>query len=188
MEAVMSYSMTGSIGVTVAAMTVVLGSAQAQREPFCVDLVAETVSSVGRVCVTERGDSLFVRFESDGAWRLVETHLAIAPSVDEIPQGAGRHPIMGRFPYKTTHSRGVSEFAYGISNADAPRGSTGLLVIAAHAEVVRGGQNEGAWGKGLAFTDGGIPATYFVYQRSDSSLSAASYRRQRARVSPQRPG
>ncbi len=179
----MGYSLTGTIGASVAAMTVVLGGAREEPAPLCVELVAETVPSVGRVCVTERGDSLFVRFVSDGAWRLVETHLAIAPSLEGIPQSARQHPIMGRFPYKTSHGRGVSEFEYAVSNTDAPRESTSLI-IAAHAEVERGGQNEGAWGKGLAFTDGGIPASYFVYQRSDSSLSAASHRRQRASISP----
>jgi len=155
----------GVAGVTLAG---VVGVPQAAQRALCVELTAETALSVGRVCVTERADSLFVRFESNDTWRLVETQLAVAASLEGVPRGGAGHPVLGRFPYKGLHGRGVPDFVYGIANANAPRGPSGSLVIAARAEVARGEQSEGAWAKGLSFTDAGPPATYFIYQRPGS--------------------
>jgi hypothetical protein len=164
----MSHELVRRLGVAGVTLAAVVGVPQAAQRALCVELIAETALSVGRVCVTERADSLFVRFESSDTWRLVETQLAVAASLEGVPRGGAGHPILGRFPYKGLHGRGVSAFVYGIANASAPRGPTGSLVIAARAEVARGEQSEGAWAKGLSFTDAGPPATYFIYQRSGS--------------------
>lgn len=165
----MSYSRSGTISASIAALTVVVSGLPAAGQPACAELVAEKTLSVGRVCVTERADSLFVRFESAGAWRLAETHLAIAASLEGIPLAGGRQPILGRFPYKDSHVPRVTEFVYAVPMGVPPGGSGGTLVIAAHATVVGEGREEGAWAKGPAFATEGNPATYFLYRRSQSA-------------------
>jgi hypothetical protein len=180
----MRSRLPGLISVSAALASAVAGPPAARQTAGCVDLVAETVPVVGRVCVTEAADSVFVRFVLDGGWRLAETHVAVAPSLDSLPKGGGGHPILGRFPHKATHGRDLSEFVYAIASAGLTRGPDGSLVVAAHAEILRGDQNEGAWAKGQAFTDGGGPATYFIYRRPGTTAMPAVDAIQRRQLPP----
>jgi len=138
---------------------------------LCVELVAEKTLPVGRVCVTERSDTLFVRFEAAANWRLIETQLAVASALEGIPLAGGRQPILGRFPYKDKNLRNLTAFAYAVPFKDFPTLAADTLVVAAHASVVADGMEEGAWAKGPAFAGEGNPATYFVYRRSGSRSS-----------------
>jgi len=151
----------------------------------CVELVAEKTLSVGRICVTERSDTLFVRFEATADWRLTETQLAVASDLEGIPLAGGRQPILGRFPYKDKNLRNLAAFGYAIPFSALPTPLPDTLVIAAHASVVADGMEEGAWAKGPGFAGEGNPATYFVYRRSgsgsgDRSLAPGSSRMTRA--------
>jgi hypothetical protein len=127
-------------------------------------LVVEKTQTVGEVCAEERNDTLFVRYRTDGSWRLVETHLAVAGSREGIPLAGGQHPVLGRFPFKDAHVPAVPEFVYALPTQDLP--ADGELVIAAHATVARPGAEEGAWAAGAPFAGEGNPGTYFRYRRS----------------------
>jgi len=176
----MRHARCGAICASVTAFGLVVNELPADDE-HCVDLVAERTLVVGRVCVTERSDTLFVRFEAEGNWRLTETHLAVSSDLEGIPLAGGRQPILGRFPYKDAHVPGVAAFAIAIPTKDRPGISGTTLIVAAHASVVRDGAEEGAWAKGSVFAPEGNPATYFLYRRSGAGrlgLSVGDFTRQ----------
>lgn len=135
----------------------------ASAPPVCTELVAEKTVVVGQVCVDEAADTLIVRFVAAEGWRLTETHVAVAGSLEGIPRAGPGHPIMGRFPYKTTHAPSLTEFAYAVPLHDLAIAPGGEAVVAAHASVAQDGQEEGAWARGEPFAAQGNPATYFTY-------------------------
>jgi len=116
---------------------------------------------VGNVTVWECDGYLHVKYETTGCWHLVETHLAVATSFEEIPQTKKGNPIPGHFPYSSYHKPMVTEYTYEV-DLD---GDT--VYIAAHAVVYCdcGCYFETAWGEGPTSADfpGRNWAMYFTY-------------------------
>lgn len=142
-------------------------AAHTSAAPFIADLIAGQNIDVGEVEVWNDGVNLHVTYVTDG-WVLTETHLAVATSLDDIPQTGSGNPKVGKFPYSDPHGP-VPEWTYHIAldtiDPDWEVGDT--LYIAAHA-VVECDREETAWGYGECdwggqFTDGGSWATYFKY-------------------------
>ena len=100
--------------------------------PFEFPLYAGQDEEVGTVYVWNDTDTLHVKYETTGGWEMTETHLAVADSLDGIPQTKTFNPIPGKFlPYSTKHNPAVTEYTYEI-----PLAGLGIdLVIAAHAKV-----------------------------------------------------
>lgn len=116
--------------------------------PDEVDLCAGQDDPVGTVTVKNDGNNLTVTYDTNDGWYLVETHLAVAESLDGIPQtqkkGKGKgnnlskaNPIPGDFPYgdnfnpadmNTSASYVIDMNSEGFEPDD-------LLYIAAHAVV-----------------------------------------------------
>ncbi len=135
-----------------------------------VTLYAGQSIDVGRVEVWNDSMDLHVRYVTTGGWEIHETHLAVATSLEAIPQANG-NPIPGHFPYGETFEPPVTEASYLIplgsgSLASWPVGT--VLYIAAHAVVsgvpVYGSDTvvETAWADGEDFP-GHNWATYFTY-------------------------
>lgn len=123
---------------------------------------------VGTVTVWNYGDILYVKYSTTGGWVLTETHLAVAESLDGIPQTKTGNPIPGKFPYKAVHDPWVGEYTYKIDLTEADPGVVDGVCIAAQAVVMLlddGGnmiQEETAWADGSDFP-GKNWATYFEY-------------------------
>ena len=164
MSAILVFGLKDAVHLSVA-LVGLASSAPAGVQARCVDLLVDKTRSVGRVCVTDRNDTLFIQFQAAVDWHLAETHLAIGATREEIPLAAGRHPVLGRFPFKHEHAPGVKEFGYAIPVRELPAGVGATLVLAAHATVTRPGEEEGAWAGGTAFAPEGNPATYFQVPR-----------------------
>lgn len=141
-------------------------TASAVSAPLCVELVAEKLVLVGRVCVTEQGDSLLITYRTDGDWSLRETHVAVAGSRNGFPLAGGRQPILGQFGYTGTHAPGTKEVAYSVALGSLPIEVGPEVFLSVHATVVSGAEERGAWAQGAPFTPEGSPAAYFVYQRN----------------------
>jgi len=127
------------------------------------DLVAGQNIKVGTVTVSNDADNLYVTYKTDDGWEITETHLAVANSLEEIPQTKKFNPIPGKFPYSSKYDLAVTEYTYTIPLED---GDTDLY-IATHAKVekqIDGGiiQEETAWGYGDDF-NGANWATYSEY-------------------------
>jgi hypothetical protein len=117
---------------------------------------------VGSVKVWNDADYLYVQYlVNDKKWRITETHLHVADSLEGIPQKNG-NPPPGKFDYKGEHDC-VTKVTYKIP-LDC-WDCNDILYIAAHAVV---GHDETAWGCGpdgdgcLEFP-GKNWATYLIY-------------------------
>jgi hypothetical protein len=147
----------------------VFGGPAVLTDETCVELVVgQPVPSalvVGEVCLELQGDELRVNFRAADGWRLAETQLIVASSMDGIPRaGEAGVPIVGRFPYRTAHTPTMSEFAYVIPLADLGVSPGDEVIVAAHAGLTNNaGIEEGGWGRGERFTPRGNPATFFSY-------------------------
>ena len=158
---------------------------------FSVDLIAGARSAhggtdVGDVTVSDSAlanpdgvsvdVTLVVKFSAQDLWLLAETHLAVAETLEEIPQSGGGNPRPGKFEYKweaETTNDVVGSYEYpAIALEGLEPGAT--VYIAAHAAVVTLGEDadgdgypdviedESAWGKGEDFS-GRNWAMYFTY-------------------------
>lgn len=117
-------------------------------------LIAGQNMIIGMVIVTNDAQFLYVEYVTLAPWVLVETHVAVADSLEGIPQTKTGNPKVGQFAY----------------NIDSwidliwPEGT--LLYVAAHAKVWKLDENgqvvqeETAWGKGYPFP-GNNWAMYF---------------------------
>ena len=151
----------------------VFGGPALLNDETCVELVAgqpvPDAAIVGEVCIEVQGDDLRVTFQAADGWKLAETQLAVASSLDGIPRaGETGIPVVGRFPYRTAHAPTVPEFAYVIPLADLGVSPGDEVIVAAHAGLANSaGIEEGGWGRGERFTPRGNPAMYFRYLITD---------------------
>ena len=76
-------------------------------------------------------------------WSIIETHVEVAETMEEIPQAKG-NPIPGQFTYSNTHDPMVKVFTYEIMVEGEQ------FYIAAHAVIYNEctGKYETAWGQG----------------------------------------
>jgi len=110
---------------------------------------------------------IYVTYSTDSDWTMSETNLAVATSLDGIPQTKKGNPKIGKFPYKTDHPDGTDTHTYVIDLNDyypnwGWNGKT--LYFAAHAVVSNPDfGEETAWADtwGQSFP-GGSWALYFT--------------------------
>ena len=96
------------------------------------------LNTVGDVTVWCSGELFYIQYSTGSGWTLSETNLAVATSLDGIPQTKKGNPKIGHFPFKSDHPEGTETVTYVINIYDyLPVGDlTGkTLVIAAHAVV-----------------------------------------------------
>jgi hypothetical protein len=104
-----------------------------------INLIADQNINVGTVYVWNDTINLYVKYETTDEWVMTETHLAVAATLDGIPQTlpnkkglGGGNPIPGQFAYSTDHNPAVQTYTYTIPLTSL--GGTSLY-IAAHAKV-----------------------------------------------------
>lgn len=127
------------------------------------NLMAGQDINAGLVLIRDNFQYLTIKFRAKPDWRITETHLAIATSLNGIPQTKKGNPIPGQFQYKNDTLDSVESFQYMIPMTWA-NGTT--LYIAAHC-VVEGvsefcGQTESAWAGNFPFP-GSNWANYTIY-------------------------
>jgi hypothetical protein len=105
--------------------------------PGTITLYAGQDIPVGTVSVSNDGTNLYVTYNTTGGWVMTETHLAVATSLDVIPQTKKGNPIPGQFPYKHEDLGYVTSDPYEIPLVDLGVGADDNLYIAAHAKVIR---------------------------------------------------
>ena len=102
-------------------------------DPLSVDLLAGQDTDVGDITVWNDGDNLYVEFDTtDSGELMLETHLAVATSLSDIPQTKKGNPIPGQFEYNTNHPGGTLTYVYTIP-LDWIAGTQ--LYLAAHASL-----------------------------------------------------
>jgi hypothetical protein len=133
-----AYGCSGSDGPTgvtdVATFTPQFHTAIA---PYTTPLIAGQDTDIGEVRVWNDADYLYVKFVSTGDC-LLETHVAVEESWEDIPQTKKGNPIPGHFEYSDPHAC-VHEYTYEVP-LTWPAGTE--LYIAAHAAT---GVSESMW-------------------------------------------
>ena len=132
---------------------------RACTDAHVVALIAGRSVEVGAVSIANDETTLFVTFRTEGEWTLAATALFIGGSVSELPTTPSGNPIPGRFPHRTDHAEGTSEYTYALPLP----GGAGSVVVAAFAEVEVAGAEEGAWAQGEPIGPGGSWASHITY-------------------------
>ncbi len=101
--------------------------------PKEIKLYAGQHIDVGTVTVSDDGTDLTVTYNTTDGWVMTETHLAIAGSLEGIPQTGKGNPIPGKFEHSMDHDPAVTVYTYTIPITWEPCIE---LSIAAHAVVV----------------------------------------------------
>jgi hypothetical protein len=117
----------------------------------------------GVVNIANDGSNLYITYATSDPWVITAVHLAVADSVDGIPQNKNNNPIPGHFPYNSTFNPPVTSITYTIPLGGFTAGET--VYIGAQAEVQAPGSEGGsqtAWGAGTSF-GGHNWATYITY-------------------------
>jgi hypothetical protein len=115
-----------------AATLALTGTATATNGTGPYTLYAGQDMPVGEVTVTNDADYLYVTYVIDEpGWCMTESHLAVATSLEGIPQRRG-NPVPGLFSYQTDHDPCVASYTYEVE-ITWPAGTE--LFLAAHAVV-----------------------------------------------------
>jgi len=152
------------------------------------DLKADQTLTVGTVTVDVIGTNLIVTYAITAIdWYLLETHLAVALRLSDIPQTRSGNPTPGRFAYTMDHVPpdaadlgGTTSYTYTIPLSEIGANPGNTICIAAQANV---GQfawanwdndantpntyglvlEKTAWSQGLPFPDAKSWAMYFTF-------------------------
>ncbi len=158
-------TLRSSLLLAVLLLAVVAAPAAAQcGNPTTVTLFGGQTIDTGTVTVANDGINLYVTYTTSDPWVITAVHLAVAGSLDGIPQNKNNNPLPGHFAYNNTFNPPVTTITYTIPLGSFTPGET--VYIGAQAEVqAPGGQggSQTAWGFGPRF-GGHNWATYIAYQ------------------------
>ena len=96
-----------------------LSTSDDENISFTTNLMAGQHHVAGALTVSSDETNLYATYQANcsedtgGSWTLKATHLYVG-NCDEIPLSRSGNPKIGKFPYKTEHGTGVSEFTYTI--------------------------------------------------------------------------
>lgn len=109
-------------------------AAHTEDDPQTQDLLAGQDINVGTVSVWNDETTLYVQYMTDADWVIGETHLAVATSLEGIPQTKKGNPKVGKFAYHAQHDPWVTEYTYAMP---VPQVTGTKVYIAAHAVVLK---------------------------------------------------
>lgn len=116
-------------------------------------------TAIGRVIVWNTTESLFVRYEVNTGWRILNTNMHVDTSLAGIPQRRG-NPVINQFDHRTTHNPPVRYYQYRLPKKVWWTVGTKLFV-AAYARVERAGLDARAAWAGQNPFPGGTFSRYF---------------------------
>ena len=137
-------------------------------ESKTVTLWAGQFIDAGSVTVTNDESVLSVEIVAAEGWYLTESHVAVAYTMEDLPQTGSGNPKVGHFDFSVEHDPPVSEYTYLIDIPEYGYQFEDSLVMAVHAIVKRidetGAvlQTETGWADGPEFP-GSSWATYMYY-------------------------
>lgn len=118
------------------------------------DLIAGKHFKAGTVSTSNDEEYLYVTYSFIDSWVMTESHLAVALTLDGIPQTESGNPIPGQFNHKMEYDPPTTEYCYTIPLGDYGFTEGDVVYLAAHAEVQKVDETgsvveaEGAWAAG----------------------------------------
>jgi hypothetical protein len=156
----MKRSLCSIIGVAIIlALCSVVTSAYSDTQ---VDLIAGQNTVVGTVTVMGGVNDLTVTYVVDPPWVITQTHLHVAPSVDEIPQNKNGSPRLGHFDYSRNYFPPVTQDTFAVNPIELE--TDGDICIAAHAVVCTGEEGDQPIDVDAIFGDLRVEARANLYQ------------------------
>lgn len=140
-------------------------------EEMSVTLIAGQNYDIGTAVITLEDGELCIELNTVDGWVMTETHVAVAPDLDSIPQTGSGNPQVGKFYFNTEHDPAVTTYTYCCDPLDFIW-QDGEIFIAIHAAVIKLDENgdviqqETAWAEGPEFP-GRSWATYVSYLVED---------------------
>lgn len=137
----------------------------------CFDLLAGQYTNIGKVCVSNDQDFLYVKYQTENEWLLNDLHLYVGTTLAALPVTKKGNPKIGNFPYNV-EGVNTNYFEFKLPLSILGTISCGdSIEVAAHASVQRlidGGsyQEETAWSEGTRFVEKGNWGTYSSYSYS----------------------
>ena len=143
-----SYKKVLALGIVAILSITVITSLVNADEPVIVDLMAGQNYDAGQVEVSDDGEHIYVKIDTEDGWELKQTHVHVARNLEGFPN-EGNNPPPGRFDYKKEHNPPVSEYTYKIKNS----WDSGNVLIAVHADVCKTSLVSG----GLEWVESNLP-------------------------------
>lgn len=85
-------------------------------------LIAGQNIPVGSVTIENNEQYLYVTYQADENWLIVETHLDVATSPEALKQKRTGNAVPGRFSYKSLHAQGVTTVVHAVELSAWPAG------------------------------------------------------------------
>ncbi len=126
----------------------------------------------GALKIANDNDFLYVTFEADPEYDIIESHLAVVRNLRDVPQDPDGEPSHGKFVLKRLHNKGVLSHTYKIPlaalyiNAATDCGQARVFVLA-HAIVKKRDDSEpeeNVWGSGRRWNFTASLAAYQFYK------------------------
>lgn len=118
-----------------------------QGRVFCYqqsyEMIAGQTSPAGLVIISNDQENLLVTYQAENGWKIKQIHL-YAGTLALLPVNSQNVPVPGLFPISESFNPAVETVTYQIPLDQLEE----CFYIAAHAVVVKDGQEETAWGKG----------------------------------------
>lgn len=140
-------------------------------QPTTTNIMAGKNTVAGTITITNDLVNIYVTYTTTGGWVMGQTQLYVGP-LSGLPVNKMGNPMIGLFPYKTTHNPYVTTFTYTIPRAGI---TDACIIVAAHAEVILVGPNgqviktETGWGAGPKIANKGSWAMYTKFCICDES-------------------
>ena len=87
-------------------------------ETKTVTLWAGQFIDAGSVTISNDADYLSIHIETANGWYMTESHVAVAYTLEELPQTGSGNPKVGHFDLAAEHDPPVTSYTYEISIAD----------------------------------------------------------------------
>ncbi len=145
-------------------------------EVVVVPLLSEGDVEIGSASIYNDEDGITIEVATTNPWVMHRTHVAVATSLDDIPQNRDGRPLVARFPFRDVHHPATRKAIYYLSLDEWFYEPGTLLFVAVHADarrVAKPGKRlilESAWADGEPFSDA-TTATYFNYTVQSCEVS-----------------
>lgn len=124
------------VGAVELGLVVKTSTPATEQNPHTATIYAGQNVAVGRVCMWEDADNLYIKYATDitdnGQWRLAECHAHVAMDLSGIPQHNAGNPKSGGFAYK---AEGLSTVEYTFTIPIGNWKSETRIAVAAHCVV-----------------------------------------------------
>ena len=130
-----------SRGSSVQTYRLVEDSEPGRGTSFPIMIVSSVDAQAGYIMVSNDARNLYLRYNMVDSWRLLDSNIHVARSMNEIHMDEAGKPIVERFSYSFNLDRGLSTYTYRIPLEELRVNPGQSIAIASYASVYETGAN-----------------------------------------------